>query len=1792
MKLQKFYLATLLGILFCFETFAQYKLLLRNEAFTPERNISVTKIGELNRNITSFNRKSFVVLQFDEIPSAEEIKKLQDNGIELLDYIPNNAYSATVRGTLTADLLTNMKVRSVVSLNPNQKMQLSLANRAFPRHAVKVNGTVDVWISFPKTFTHAEVAAELSNRSFNVTSDIFKSYSILELRIPTTRLEELASLPFVQYVQAIPKEDVAINDHSESNAKANVLSSSAGTRNLQGEGVVIGIGDNSNPMQHVDFTGRIINRQASDVSGTHGMHVMGTLGGAGIFSERYKGYAPKATILAHYFSNILAYLPTYAKDYGMVVTNNSYGNDVTSCDSFGNYDLFSQMLDQQAFQLPYLQNVFAAGNSGASTCSPFQTTFGNILGGYQAAKNIISVGNTTIDGQISSSSSRGPAKDGRIKPEISAQGTNIRSTLPNDLYGTSSGTSMATPAVTGSVALLYQQYRKLNSGVTPKSGLIKALICNGGTDKGNAGPDYKYGFGWLNVLRSVKMMENRAYVNDSLTNGSTKTHVISVPANTAQLKVMLYWHDPAAAILASQTLVNDLDLEVISPSSSKTLPKLLDGSPANVDKEATTGADHVNNIEQVVIDKPEAGNYTITIKGTAVNQNPRQEYFVVYDAIPTEMAITYPVGNERLKAGDDMMIEWESYGNETNGFSVQFSADNGSSWTDLNTSVAADARQLSWTVPSVTTAKAKVRIMQSETNLVSTSEAFAIIGSPVLSLASVQCEGYIAINWDAVEDATDYELMMLQGDEMVSVGTTTANSYVFSGLSKDVKYYVSVRARINGTPGRRAAAVSRKPDSGTCTGTISDNDLKIDAIVSPASSGRKLTSTELSSSSSITVRIKNLDDAASSGDFKVAYYLDNNLVREQTISQDIAAGGTYDHTFDVKSDLSAIKSYVLKVVVTKAGDLVEGNNTLSKTFSQLSNNPLTLPFTDDMEALPQQEYFNLQMGMTGSDRYDFSSSTYAGRIRTFANSNVPYAGSRALTLDTDRFMEGGNTNYLYATFNLASYNAGTDDIRLNFRYKNHGEASNADNRVWIRGKDTDSWIEVYNLYSNQNSVVDGYKLSADIELSKILTANGKTFSSSFQVRWGQYGTMVVADQYGGSGYSFDNIQVFQIANDVQLISLNNPPVSGCGLGNAELIKVTVSNNSANNLTDIPIKFQIDNGTVFTEVIPVINGNSKVNFTFTATADLSQSGPHVLKVWTALSSDSKPSNDMVTNEIYNSPSIATFPYLENFENGAGYWYTTGTNNSLTYGTPSSTKINRAASGSKAWKTNLNGTYNNSETSYLYSPCFDLRGMVVPTLSFNVALDFEDCGRAVCDAAYMEYSTDGTTWKRLGANNIGTNWYNKSFTNNNLWAVQDYTRWHVATIALPAGSASIRLRFVIISDNDISREGIAIDDIHIYDNKNNIYDGSSTSVAATSSAGDNNWVNYMSNGALIASINTNNQNLGATDVRVYTYSGNVRNTNGQYYLNRNITIKPANYLLSDSVTVRFYFLDTEAEKLIAATGCSSCGKPSSVAELGISKYSDTNDANEDGSVTNNNNSSGWLFIQSSRIKRIPFDRGYYAEFKVKNLSEFWLSKETMGAVTPLPVNLVSFTANKKGGSEVSPDVLTEWVTSSEVNFSHFEVEVAKGNDALKLGQFVKLGDILADGSEKKGQHYTFTDYESDKTDVRYYRLKMVDLDGTFEYSRVVSVVINDKVDWQIYPNPSKDIFNVVYQASAGDEVLVNVVDLTGRKTNVKNVPANGFLQKYQLDLGASTFHPGVYMVEVIAGKKRQVFRVVKM
>lgn len=1763
-----------------------YTLQLKSGSFVPERNIADEQLTSISARSPRIDQQFFLFIQFENLPDASTRERLKKAGVQLLDYIPANTYTAVCTALPQRNILEAAGVRAVILPEAHHKMDLALQGGMFPSYAVIVPGTVDVAVSFPEGFAWETVRKTLTDLRFDILSADFVSARLIRLRVAALRLPELASLPCIEFVQPALPADHSLNSNSRANSRANILQRSTG-RNLNGQGIVIGIGDDSDPLQHLDISTHLINR-ASNVGNWHGIHVMGTAAGAGIIDERYTGYAPDATIIAQTFSNVLVNTPTYIKDYGMMITNNSYGNIVDDCSAFGVYDLYSRAMDQQINQYPHLQHVFAAGNSGTYTCAPYAAQFSNVLGAYQTAKNVITVGNTTAAGLIANNSSRGPVRDGRIKPEVMAQGTAVYSSISVNTYGINNGTSMASPAVAGGLALLYQRYRQLHGNENPRNGLMKALICNGATDLGNPGPDYRYGFGWLDLERSVLMLENNNYVHDSLAQGDTKTASLTIPAGLAQLKVMLYWNDPAGSVLANPALVHDLDLEVVTPSALTLYPQLLDTVPSQVNNIAGTGPDHINNIEQVVINAPAAGTYTFQVKGTSIGQLPRQDYFLVYDTLPVVTRLTYPAGGEYFSPGDLISITWDAYGTPANTFTIEYTTD-GVNWNVINAAVPADARQISWTVPAVVTDLAQIRVTRNGTGMISTGAAFAIIGVSAISLSAVQCETYVNVNWTAVTGATGYELFIQRGNEMVSVATVPSGttSYSYAGLSADSVYWVSVRALLGSRWGRRAHAVSRQPAGGTCGGTVSDNDLKMTALLSPVS-GRQLTSTSLSAATPVTVRIKNLDDAPVTS-LQVRYYVNGILQATETpAGLPLAAQATLDHTFAPTYDFSANGDYVIKaeVINTSATDPVAANDTVSRLIRQLPNAPLVISvgndFIDNIEAADSAEYKAPVTGLRGADRYDFVSSGPYGRLRTFVNSGIAN-DQRGLTLDADRVNSGGTADSLKGTFNLAGYDAATQDIRIDFLYKHHGQLANNANRVWVRGSDTDPWLQVFDLHASQDDA-GVFRRSPSLEISDVLIAAGQSFSSSFQARWGQWGQIQTADNENAAGYTFDDIHVYMVANDMQMVSIDTPVVASCGLDNQVPVRITVRNSVNTTVTGVPVRYQVDGGAIVNGTIASIPGNGAVAYQFTVNADLSLPGTHTVKAWVDLAGDSYRDNDTLMVTIVNSPVITSFPHLQNFETGDGGWYTSGKKSSWEYGTPASIKVNRAASGAKAWKTSLAGNYNDGELSYLYSPCYDITGMTSPTLSLHLALDLEDCGSTLCDGAWVEYSTDGINWQRLGAFGQGTNWYNQNYPGNPVWSVQDYTRWHVATIPLPTGISRLRLRVVMGSDPYVGREGVAIDDIHIYDNTQGIYDGitmaAPTAPVAVSGTG---WTDFLESGKLIASVNANGLNLGNTIAQAYIHAGAVRTNNGQYYHHRNITIKPANTTQPDSAIVRFYFLDSETEALIQATGCGGCTRPSMAVELGVSKYTNTDKNIEDGDIDNNNGGGEWLFIPADRAVKVPFDKGYYAEFKVRNFSEFWLNNGGPDRNTPLPVQLLAFNAVKSGDGK---NAELNWSVAAETAVAGYEIQVARGNDALNNQQFSSLGFVPAAGMQ---HDYVYTDSENNKTGVRYYRLKIMEEDGTHTYSDIRPVVFNAEMKWQLYPNPSAGEMYFVYQADAGTKVPVRIFDATGRLVKQTEFSGNGFVQKQLLTLPRTQYPSGLYMIEAGTADNKSVFRI---
>ena len=1533
--------------------------------------------------------KYYVLVQFSSLPSAAAKQQLKQAGIELGTYLPENAYLATVNSDLDFSKATSLNINSINILPAFYKIHSKL--KTYQPAFVKKE---DVQAIAVKCFEQADktmVLAAIKNTGAIIVTQKFQAANIIIVQFNPFIIDSIAALPFVSSLSLQPVNDKPLNYNIRASHSVSGLNAVNG-KNLNGRGVTVGIGDDANVSAHIDFAGRLTDRSGPIVQTSHGIHTTGTVAGAGNVNIRNRGIASKANIVSQFFDEIIANAPTYIADYNLVLTNNSYHSAPDDCSGNGEYNELSVFGDDQMYNNGQLQHVFASGNDGDSTCSSYPASFGTVKSGWQMAKNILTVGAVRVDinATIAGFSSRGPAADGRIKPEITADGVGVTSTTRNNAYGLNSGTSMACPAVTGGLTLLYERYRQTHAGANPKSALMKALICNTAEDLGNPGPDFTYGFGMMNVRRAVEAVDSNRYFVSSIANAGSNTHNFTIPPNTRRVKIMLYWNDVPAASNAATSLVNDLDLVVIEPSFTLHRPLTLNSTPANVNNTATEFPDHLNNIEQVVIDNPAAGIYSANINGFSIPSGV-QDYVVTYEIIKNGVTVEYPFGGETLVPGETENIRWTAYGNESNNFTIDYSADNGSNWTTINNSVAAASRILSWTVPATATNTALIRVSRNGSSFTDQSDFnFTVLGQPTLSSTNV-CEGSVQLNWAAVTNATSYDIFQLTADSMKVIGNTAANNFLITGLNKNSNYWFAVAAKNNAVAGRRSISIQVFPNSGPCTLSNFNNDIKVDSILEP-NTARAFFSNIANASKPVKVSIKNLGTIAVTGPYDVSFDYGGAIVTE-TENTTIPAGASIQHVFTGMYPLPPGPGYRynFKAWVTKAADNNHLNDTAYKTVAYINNNPIaTLPLTEGFEAMPVTEARPGEMAVGNNNHLDFFASTNRGRLRTFINSDFAFDGNQALTLDQLPYNGIQTTDSAILSYNLSLFSA--KQVRLDFYYKNQGQSDAAGNRVWIRGSENDPWILAYNLFSNQADIGNWKK--ALININDVLNnaVPPQSITATFQIKLGETGYTSAnnATALGDidDGYTFDNLVLSDAVNDIAALGINSPDKAGCGLVANTPVSIKIKNYHNTVLNNVQVSYQVNGGAVVTETIPSIAANQTLDYTFTQTANMAAYIDYNVDVWAKFSGDSYAANDSVLNyKVHNSPVISSSPsVVQGFENDNGNFYATGIKSTWQWGTPSKSIINKAANGSKIWTNNLNGNYTDNESSYLVTPCYDLTNIIFPMLSFSYIYDLEPG----YDYAWVEYSTDGKTWNRLGNFNEGTNWYNDSLTNS--WNGQD-GKWHVASMDIPVVNTTVRFRFVMSSDGGVTHEGLGIDDVRVF---------SRTDIAGSPlplfpgdafSPGQDGWApvwygdGVMSPFYVVGEINTHGQNLGTVTMQPYVNFNAARTSGNQYYLDKSIVVS-STVAPTGPVGLRLYFSDAQVESILNANNCGTCIKPADAYDIGVTNYSG-NTSDEDGTLINNLDGY-YTFIPPANTLIVPHNGGYYAEFTSNKLGEFWFSK----------------------------------------------------------------------------------------------------------------------------------------------------------------------------------------------------------
>jgi len=436
---------------------------------------------------------------------------------------------------------------------------------------------------------------------------------------------------------------------------------------LDGQGMTVRVWDGGNVRtNHNAFGNRVLALNATDANTVlHATHVTGTMV-ASANPASVKGMASQANARTFDWDEDDAEAVAETLQ-GMLISNHSYGTPISGSGDplpawyIGSYTYGAYLWDDIAYDAPYYLAVMSAGNDGGNNDNEEPMVFGyDKLVGNKTAKNNLVVANAldatvaadgtlTADVVINPSSSQGPTDDLRVKPDITGNGTNVTSTSNSGTNATAalSGTSMASPNVAGTLILLQQHYHNLYNSYM-RASTLKGLACHTADDEGEIGPDPVFGWGLLNAKKAAETLTNNGLSSwvseENLASG--QEYSITVNSNgTTPLIASITWTDVAGqpysgglpANTTTPALVNDLDIRVTKNATIYFPWKLNPADPTG--PAIRTGDNSVDNVEQVKIDAPTAGQYTITVKHKGTLVNGGQKFSLVITGLTSSFAI-------------------------------------------------------------------------------------------------------------------------------------------------------------------------------------------------------------------------------------------------------------------------------------------------------------------------------------------------------------------------------------------------------------------------------------------------------------------------------------------------------------------------------------------------------------------------------------------------------------------------------------------------------------------------------------------------------------------------------------------------------------------------------------------------------------------------------------------------------------------------------------------------------------------------------------------------------------------------------------------------------------------------------------------------------------------------------------------------------------------------------------------------------------------------------------------------
>ena len=641
----------------------------------------------------------------------------------------------------------------------------------------------------------------------NIIADNYQNIKILSTYYPTKTVivrglwkdifNKIIPLGIVRYAGIYHESVQAENSILNTSPAANHLNQLRHRYpTLNGKGIGISIKDQQFDTTDIDLASRwMLTGQEAPTLDRHANDMATVAAGGGNTTPGSRGVAWGSHLASSDFNQLFPNAYTYFDQHRLSVQNHSYGVGVEN-----SYTLISQAYDAQIVDHPALVHVFSAGNRGAEVDSvgPYRgvTGYANLTGSFKTAKNVLTVG--AVDATLVPSPvvSRGPAHDGRLKPEVVAYSPQ--------------GSSEAAALVSGVAAVMQQAYRTAHADSLPSAALLRAILFNTAEDVGPVGIDFMSGYGNVNAYRAVQALEEQHYWAGTVSQDQSATFTLSIPEGARHLKLTLAWLDPAAQLITAQSndtplLINDLDIVLIhTETNQQWLPWALSTYPHADSLQALPRRqpDRLNNQEQISVDDIPPGRYTVQVSGQRIPAGTQSFYIAYQWDTANSFQWTYPTSSDALPLDGEpeSLVRWET--THAGVGVLDYSLDRGQTWNLITEQADLTQPYYRWIRPdTLATALLRMKIG----NEVYVSDTF-LLSSPLTLQVGFACADSVLLTWPALPKADAYVVYRMGAAYLESIATTTDTLLVVSAEQLTSPYY-AVAAQYEGFTSHRSSTV-------------------------------------------------------------------------------------------------------------------------------------------------------------------------------------------------------------------------------------------------------------------------------------------------------------------------------------------------------------------------------------------------------------------------------------------------------------------------------------------------------------------------------------------------------------------------------------------------------------------------------------------------------------------------------------------------------------------------------------------------------------------------------------------------------------------------------------------------------------------------------------------------------------------------------------------------------------------------------------------------------------------------